>query len=331
MRTRFAVSKGAADVKTNLLVVLNNRYTGEAATSVYYGPTIPELEENLRIGTRYIEQAGAIDIHTLQQLSDLSIHPIARSALIGMALNYLSGETERYPWEVLSLSTPAGIKSSYTIGIDETDKMIAAIKSSEYPIVKIKLGGANDAKVIDSLKDVVGKEIRVDANGGWDLAQAEEMIYSLAKSGVTIIEQPTEAKNVADWPKLKGKNTQVELIIDEGVGTAEDFSQVSAFVDGVNIKMEKSGGILEAMHIAEQARLAKKKIMLGCMVSSSVGIAQSVYMSSLADYIDLDGPQLLQNDIARGITYNREQIEVDREIIGGPTLIRDVFEKYIAT
>jgi hypothetical protein len=70
--------------------------------------------------------------------------------------------------------------------------------------------------------------------------------------------------------------------------------------------------------------------MLGCMVASSVGIAQSVYMSSLADYIDLDGPQLLQNDIARGIIYNREQIEVDREIIGGPTLIRDVFEQYIA-
>lgn len=331
LRTRFAVSKGAADIKTNLLVVLNNRYTGEAATSVYYGPTIPELEKDLLAGARYIEQAGSVTVTTLDQLAKLAIHAIARSALTGMILNYLSGESGRYPWEILSLASPVGIKSSFTIGIDDTAKMIAAIQNSEYPIVKIKLGGQDDAKVIDSLKDVAGKEIRVDANGGWDLARAEEMIYYLAKAGVTIVEQPTEPKSVADWPRLKGKNTQIELIIDEGIGTFEDFEAVTQFVDGVNIKMEKSGGIIEAVKIADQAKLSKKKVMLGCMVASSVGIAQSVYMSSLADYIDLDGPQLLQNDIARGINYNREHIEVDREIIGGPTLIRDVFEQYIVT
>lgn len=331
LRTRFAVAKGSADVKTNLLAVLNNRYIGEAATSVYYGPTLEQLEKDLQSGARFIEQLGAIDNATLEKVSQLTINPIARSALTGMLLNYLSGESGRYPWEILSLSTPVGIKSSFTIGIDDSSKMVSAIQNSEYPIVKIKLGGPDDVKVIESLKDVVGKEIRVDANGGWDLARAEEMIYYLARAGVTIIEQPTEAKLVADWPRLKGKNAEVELVIDEGVGSVDDFDAVSANVDGVNIKMEKSGGILEALKVAEAAKQSKKKIMLGCMVSSSIGIAQSVYMSSLADYIDLDGPQLLQHDIARGITFHREHIEVDREIIGGPTLIRDVFEKYIAS
>ncbi|MBI5267906.1 MAG: hypothetical protein HY851_11805, partial [candidate division Zixibacteria bacterium] len=145
-----------------------------------------------------------------------------------------------------------------------------------------------------------------------------------------IIEQPTDSKNVGDWPHLKGKHPDVVLIIDEGLGTSEDYEQVSKFVDGVNIKMEKSGGILEAITIALKAREDQKKVMLGCMVASSIGIAQSVYMSSLADLIDLDGPQLLTDDIGRGIRYNREQIEVDREIIGGPTLIRDVIDKYIS-
>ncbi len=330
LKKRFAVSQGSADIKTNLLAILNNRYSGEAASSVYYGPTMTQLETDLRTGARFLEQKGTIDVDTLQELSGLVIHPIARSALIGMALNYLSGESDRYPWEILSLSTPVGIKSSFTVSIDDPDAMIAAIKESEYPIIKIKMGGEHDAKVIESLKDLVDKEIRVDANGGWSCAQAEEMIYYLARSGVRIIEQPTDAKNVADWPHLKGKQAEVELIIDEGVGTQEEFTQVSQYVDGVNIKMEKSGGIVEAIKIAAQASDDKKKVMLGCMVASSVGIAQSVYMSSLADYIDLDGPQLLQDDIARGIRYNRERIEVDREIIGGPTLIRDVVDKYIS-
>ena len=331
LRTRFAVAKGSADVKTNFLVVLNNRYSGEAATSVYYGPTLDELEKDIRTGARFIEQLGKVDTDTLEKISQLAIHPIARSALTGMIINFLSGESLRYPWEILSLATPVGIKSSFTIGIDDPSKMVAAIQSSEYPIVKVKLGGPDDAKVVESFKDVVGKEIRIDANGGWDLAKAEEMIYYLAKAGVTIIEQPTEAKLVADWPRLKGKNAEVELIMDEGLGTVDDFDAVASHVDGVNIKMEKSGGILEALQIAARAKESRKKVMLGCMVSSSIGIAQSVYMSSLADYIDLDGPQLLQNDIARGITFHREHIEVDREIIGGPTLIRDVFEQYIAS
>jgi L-alanine-DL-glutamate epimerase-like enolase superfamily enzyme len=328
LKKRFTVSKGSADSKTNILVILNNRYSGEAATSVYYGPTIQQLESDLRTGARFLEQQGQIDVATLDQLSKLTIHPIARSALIGMVLNYLSGESGRYPWEILSLATPVGIKSSSTVALDDPDAMIKAIKESEYPIVKVKLGTTNDTKVIDAFSAITDKEIRVDANGGWSCAQAEEMIYHLARSGVRIIEQPTECKNVADWPHLKGKHTDVVLLIDEGVGTIEDYEQVSKFVDGVNIKMEKSGGILEAINIATKAHEDQKKVMLGCMVESSIGIAQSVYMSSLADYIDLDGPQLLQDDIGRGIKYNREQIEVDREIIGGPTLIRDVIDKY---
>ena len=93
--------------------------------------------------------------------------------------------------------------------------------------------------------------------------------------------------------------------------------------------MEKCGGIIEGIKTATQAHQDDKKVMLGCMVESSVGIAQSVYMSAHADYFDLDGPLLLEDDIASGIRYDRESIEVDREIIGGPKLKRDVVEKYI--
>jgi L-alanine-DL-glutamate epimerase-like enolase superfamily enzyme len=246
-----------------------------------------------------------------------------------MILNYLSGESGRYPWELLSLGAPVGIRNSITISLDKPEDVIENIKSSEYSIIKIKMGGEHDAELIPLLREITGKEIRVDANGGWEPETAEEMIHFLSEMGIHVIEQPTDLDHVADWPHLKGKNKEVELFVDEGLNTIDDYERLAERCDGVNIKMEKSGGIVEAMRIAARAREDKKKVMLGCMVESSVGIAQSVYMSAMADYHDLDSPQLLEDDIAQGITFDKDTIQVDREIIGGPALKRDVVEKYI--
>ncbi len=329
LKKKFVVAKGGADIKTNLLTVINNRYYGEASGSVHYGPSVEQIEADLTKGIGYLRQSEQITTHTLLEIAEYDISSVARSALMGMVLHFLSGESERYPWEILGLQTPVGIKSSFTIGIDDPSEMLKAIKDCNYPIIKVKLGFDGDLKVVEGLKDIIGKDIRVDANGGWDLGKAEEMIFYLSKQNVRIIEQPTDIDQITEWKHLKGRASGVELFLDEGMSTLEDYDQVSEYVDGINIKMEKSGGILEAVRIAEKARKEKRKVMLGCMVESSVGIAQSVYMSSMADYCDLDGPQLLEQDIASGISYQKEQIQVDREIIGGPKLKRDVVEKYL--
>ncbi|HOP06790.1 MAG TPA: enolase C-terminal domain-like protein [candidate division Zixibacteria bacterium] len=329
LKKRFATAAGAADVKSNYLTLLNNRYSGEAAPSVAYGPTDEELREDLEKGMDYIRGLDKVEIGTLEAIDHLPINPLARSALMGMTLNYLSGESRRYAWELLGLSTPLGIKSSFTISVDKSSDMIDAIRATDYPIVKIKMGHEEDVLLLDALEQVKGKEIRVDANGGWSCAKAEEMLYHLGRIGVRIIEQPTKIEFVDEWQHLKGKDSEVLLLADEGLNTINDYERIKSGIDGINIKLEKSGGILEGMRLANRARQDNKKVMLGCMVESSVGIAQAVYMSSLADYFDLDGPLLLEHDIARGIRYDRESIEVDREIIGGPKLKRDVLQKYI--
>ncbi len=329
LKQKFVTSKGEASVKTNLLTILNNRYNGEAAASVACGPTMDQIEADIKRGVERLTSIETIDVETLKQINDYDIHPIARSALIAMVLNYLSGETGKYPWEVLSIGGPVGIKSSITVSVGEPSETIEAIKQSQYPIVKVKLGGEYDMEVVEALKEISDKVVRVDANGGWSCERAEEMIFYLSRAGVRVIEQPTDVEHVKEWQHLKGKDAEVELILDEGLNTLDDYKAHKEFVDGVNIKMEKSGGIIEAIRIAQEARSDKKKVMLGCMVESSVGIAQSLYMSSLADYHDLDGPQLLEDDIASGIRYERETIEVDQEIIGGPKLKRDIVEKYI--
>ncbi len=331
LKKKFMVAKGGAEIsKTNFLLVMNNRYIGEAAGSVHYGPTLDQIEADLYKGIGYLEHEPEITVDTLEAISKYDINSIARSALSGMVLHYLSGETHRYPWEVLCVPNPVSLKSSITIGIDDPKEMVTAIKQSEYPIVKIKMGNNDDVVVLEGIGDVINKDIRIDANGGWDCAKAEEMIFHLSQKGIFIIEQPTGIEHIKEWKHLKGKNENVQLIVDEGLNSFEDYEKIAPYVDGINIKMEKCGGVMEAIRLADQANEDGKAVMLGCMVASSVGMAQAIYISALADYHDLDGPLLLQDDIARGISYDRESIEVvGDDLIGGPKLKRDVVEKYI--
>ena len=128
LKKRFVVSKGAADVKTNVLAIMNNRYIGEASGSVHAGPEVAEIDADLRHGLQLLSEQKEITVVTLEEIIGWEIHAAARSALSGMVLNYLSGEAQRYPWEVLGLSTPAGVKSSMTIGIDSPDQMIKSIE-----------------------------------------------------------------------------------------------------------------------------------------------------------------------------------------------------------
>jgi len=329
LKKKFVVSKGEASVKRNFVTVLNNRYFGEASPSVHYGPELSELKIDLAAGLERLKLMDEIDLDALYEIDKWDIHPVARAAIVGMALNYISGETKRYPWEILDLASPLGIRSSWTVAIDDPASMIAAAKDSPYPIVKIKMGNEQDLLLLDQLGQLRDKEIRIDANGGWSCAKAEEMICHLAKLGVTLIEQPTDVEFIGEWQHLKGKCEDVELFVDEGLNSLEDYHKHAGQADGINIKPEKSGGIVEASRIAAQAAKDDKKIMLGCMVQSSLGIAQAVYMSSQADYFDLDGPLLLESDIGRGIRYDRESIKVDREIIGGPRIRRDIVQKYL--
>ena len=130
LKKKFQVSKGGAEIKTNLLTSLNNRYFGEASGSVHYGPSVEQIEADLKKGIGYLSNRKEITTHTLVEIAEFDISSVARSALMGMVLHYLSGESERYPWEILGLQTPVGIKSSFTIGIDEPGAMLTSRKES---------------------------------------------------------------------------------------------------------------------------------------------------------------------------------------------------------
>ncbi|MEW5995228.1 MAG: enolase C-terminal domain-like protein, partial [Candidatus Zixiibacteriota bacterium] len=196
LRKKFVVSKGETKIKTNLLTILNNRYHGEASGSIHAGPSVRDIEAGLRKGMAFLRKCRKIDVGTLETISRMRIPAPARSALMAMVVNYLSGESRRYPWEILDLGTPVGIRSSFTIGIDEPAEMIRAIQDCDYPIIKIKMGRQADVALLEVLDQIGDKVVRVDVNGAWSCEQAEEMIFHLARKGVTVIEQPTDAAHV---------------------------------------------------------------------------------------------------------------------------------------
>lgn len=275
----------------------------------------------------FLREISIVDNNLLQEINNLEINNVVKAGVMTAALHLISGREKIYPWKILGIDAPSKIETSYTISIDDPSKTLKSIENSKYPIIKIKMGSENDDGIIDILREVSGKLFRVDANGGWIPEVAEKMIYELSRLNVDIIEQPTDLENIADWKYIKGRS-KVCLMIDEGLGTLDDYNKYADYVDGINIKMAKSGGLLNALEIVKQAKKDKLKVMLGCMVESSVAISQAVYLSSMADYYDFDGAMLLENDPAVGLCYSNERIMVDEAIIGGPKLKEEYVREY---
>jgi L-alanine-DL-glutamate epimerase-like enolase superfamily enzyme len=325
LKKTFRVSQGAAEKKENYFIALDDRAFGEAAGSVFYGPPREKILADLETGAEIFRDRNGVSFNDLEELNQWDLNSASKSALIAAGINHISSASGKYPWEALRLDPPSKMSTSLTIGIDAPEVMAAEIKRSPYPIIKIKMGFNGDDTLLELLKDIQGKLFRIDANGGWAPEKAEKMIYQLNRLNIQTIEQPTPLEYISEWRYIKGKSA-IPILIDEGLKTAEDYRRFSDFVDGVNIKMSKSGGALEAIKIASLARKDKRKIMLGCMLESSVGIASAVYISSLADFLDLDGPLLLAKDIASGIEFNLDKINITEDIIGGPKVVNTYYE-----
>jgi len=322
LKKDFTVSGGSAESKRNSFISIDNKNFGEASGSVFYGPDENQITADINTGVATlssIEKPTAVDLF---DLNGMSINSVSKSGLIAALLHKISSDNNQFPWDIVKLPEPSKINTSVTVCISDPDTMLNEIKQSPYPIIKIKLGFDGDNKVVEELPRFSGKQFRIDANGGWSVEKAEKMIYYLDKFGIELIEQPTSIEYINDWKHIKG-SAKTLLIVDEGLNELNDYYKFADYVDGVNVKISKSGGIITAKDICRQARKDKLKVMLGCMVESSIGISQAVYLSSMADYFDLDGPILLKNDISSDIEYNMENILLGSNIIGGPKIEKE--------
>ena len=164
-----------------------------------------------------------------------------------------------------------------------------------FAVLKVKMGSEHDRGVLETVRRVTDRDLRVDANEGWTLEDALARLEWLQEMGVELVEQPLPAHQLAEMRELK-KQSPLPLFADESVARAEDIPRLAAAFDGINIKLMKCGGLGEALRMIHVARAHGMQIMLGCMVESSLAITAAAHIAPLVDFADLDGNLLITND-----------------------------------
>jgi len=238
----------------------------------------------------------------------LAAHASVRAAL-DMALWDIIGKREGKPvYALLGLDPGETPATSFSIGIDApsvVDKKVD--EAAPYHILKMKMGVPGDVALLDRVLARSGKTVRVDANEGWDLETALNMSRELAHKGIEFMEQPIHHEREQDLAELK-RLSPLPIILDESIINPEDVAVRCDQGHGINIKLMKCGGLTPALALVEQARAHALKVMLGCMLETSVGITAAAHVSPLVDYADLDGNLLLADDPYVGVTVSNSKL-----------------------
>jgi len=226
-----------------------------------------------------------------------------------MALYDLVAKRLNLPlYRLLGLDGKTPLITSYTIGIDTPEKMKKKTKQAkDFLVYKVKVGVENDLEMVKAIREVTDAKIRVDANAGWSAEEALDKIDQIKEYGIEFVEQPIDPKDKAGLKKIREK-AEIPIIIDEHLMTSRDIPEFVELCDGINIKLAKCGGIREALRMIHVARAHGLKVMLGCMIESSVGIAAAAHLGSLADFLDLDGNLLVSNDPYEGLRLDKGKL-----------------------
>jgi L-alanine-DL-glutamate epimerase-like enolase superfamily enzyme len=199
--------------------------------------------------------------------------------------------------------------TTFSIGIDTPEITKQKTReAADYPILKVKVGLATDEPTIEAVRSVTDKKLRVDANEGWkDKEEAVRKINWLERHGVEFIEQPMPAEMIEETRWVRSR-VHIPIIADEACQRASDIPRLKDAFDGVNVKLDKAGGVLEAKRMIEIAKSLGMRTMLGCMVSSSVTVTAAAHLSPLVDYADLDGNLLISNDPFHGVKVEKGKL-----------------------
>ncbi len=315
LRTKhpFGISYGSSSDSHSVLLKMSYGDLigyGEACPASYHNESIPTVMAVLEdLSKRDLLGDDPFAIQEICRLLDKAIagNYAAKSA-IELALQDICGQILGRPlYQVYGLSRLAAPITDFTIGIDNLEMLERKTKEAVdagFKILKVKQGTSYDRDIINCVrKNAPGLAIRVDANGAWTAKQAVEMSKFLHENQVQFIEQPLPKNaHIEEWRYVK-ENSALPVFADESCCRSNDAARLSQVVDGVVVKLAKTGGISEAIRLIHTARAHNLKIMFGCMIESSVGITAAAHIASLVDYLDLDGAMLLESDPFEGAEY----------------------------
>ena len=314
-RHPFGIASGTRSVTPVMFVRISSEGKhgyGEASMPPYLDETHETAENFFALAEKIIrsDRSGNSIEDIIASIDNISLGNSAAKAAIDIALHDLDGKIREQPCHRLfgidARSTPS---TTYTIGIGDHSLIGEKIIDAElYPVLKVKLGTKDDMGIIRAIRRSTDKPIAVDVNQGWrDIGFAIEMAQWLHEQGVILLEQPLP-KGMTDEMSLLTEKSPMPTIADESCQRMDDVKQMKGIFSGINIKLMKCTGMSEARKMFALARECGLKILLGCMSESSCGASAAAQLSPLADWADLDGPLLLQQDPFHGITYKNGKI-----------------------
>lgn len=263
-------------------------YRGETADSILQ--QLSEVEPAVRDGI------------SREKLADLLGPGGARNAIDCALWDLESKRGERRAWQLAGMDSVRPLITSYTLGADSPQVMAqSAAEASKYSVLKLKMTGEADMdRVTEVRRARPDAEIMVDANQAWSQTQLEEFLPRLVELRVTLIEQPLPlGKDAA----LRDFHSPIPLCADESCQTTASLPELLGKYEYINIKLDKTGGLTEALRLAEAARAGGLKVMVGCMGGSSISMAPAFVAGQLGAMVDLDGPLLLKSDVPHGFEY----------------------------
>lgn len=305
LTTPFRISRGVESTASVAIIRLTHgEYTGygEAAPDEYYGESQETVLACVAMFAGNLGDDPFAHEDVMQRLNKIiRLNPAAKAA-VDMALYDIVGKILNVPlYKLLGLNAAHTAYTSFTLGIDSPAEMAKkALLARDYPILKVKVGTKHDLENLKAIRDVSSATIRVDANTAWTPKEAIKMINALSPYHIEFVEQPIAPYDLKGL-KLVRENVPVPIIVDESCVTVEDIPRVAEYVDGINIKLMKCGGISHALKMISVARAHNLRIMLGCMIESSLAITAAAHLTPLVDYADLDGNLLIDNDPYEGV------------------------------
>lgn len=299
LKRAFAISRGAkTEAQTVCVTIKDGAHAGRGECVPY-----PRYGETTATVTAQIDDIRA-DIENGLSRVDLQEQMPAGAArcAVDCAMWDLEAKRAGVPvWQLAGLSEPRPVETAVTVSLDTPVNMGEAARATSGKLLKLKLGGTDDVTRLEAVHAArPDARLIIDGNEGLDPAGFATFLRKAARCGVVLIEQPFPA---ADDRALIAVDMPIAICADESAHTSADIPDLAKRYGAVNVKLDKTGGLTEALKMVEAARAHKMQVMIGCMVAGSLSMAPAVLLAGLADVVDLDGPLWLAKDIVDGLTY----------------------------
>ena len=309
----FRISRGTrSEARVVVVTVTDGQHTGrgEAVPISRYNQSIASVLAQIES----IKSETNLDRHRIQELLSAGA---ARNALDCAFWDLEAKISGKRVWELANIPMVHFLETAFTISLDTPEKMATAAKeSANAPTLKLKLGGDDvDLARVEAVREAApAARLLVDANESWSPAHYQKIVPVLRGLRVEVIEQPFPAD--AD-EVLETLDHPIPVCADESCYTSADLPRLTNRYEMINVKLDKTGGLTEALLLTERARQSGFKLLIGCMVGTSLSMAPARVLASAADYVDLDGPLLLAGDRDHGLAYENGGIGVpSRELWG---------------